>query len=68
MARSTIRCEIPKCRNVGRLTYEMLGDDGEEIVTGDLPYPICQKHFVGAVDDMCDRLTNGSVEPGQTVG
>ncbi len=55
MPRSTIKCEIPKCRNVGRLQYELPAEDGGEPEIGDLPYPICQKHFIEAIEDACAR-------------
>ncbi len=53
--RSTIKCKIPKCRNVGRLQYELPNDEGAGVTLEDLPYPICQKHFIEAIEDACAR-------------
>lgn len=44
------RCSFPKCRNLGRSEADL---NEEGIVT--LPFPVCQKHFIQAIEAAVQR-------------
>jgi hypothetical protein len=41
-----------KCRNVGRVGYLLLDDNGEVIVDVNLPILLCRKHLLAALDEL----------------
>lgn len=51
MTRSTTKCQISKCRNVGRTEYDLITEEtGEFICDVDAPFPVCKKHLMQALE------------------